>query len=393
MKNLPRIPNEEYMERIKKAAAMAAERGLDVLVFTSTESDFANVRYFTGYYTLWERSGVAISATGEAAMIVGPEAYATACDYSVVKNIFPLTCYRESADPDYPEVGVKTFKDVFKSINVNGDNLKIGMGSFLDTNIEIYLNMKETYPKAEIVKADDIVKLLRRKKSVNELACLRAAYDITERTLANVLKEMRPGMSESNVVGITQKYIYEFGAEDQGMVQYVLTDKSTRHALSRAYPDRIIKKDSFVQLDLAARVDGYSAALGIPVAMGRFTPEQLRCVEFGRDVHEWLKPQIKAGVLASDIAKRYVQYYKDHGFGDNYLYGPLHGLGMIEVEAPWVETSTHYKLETGFCYQIDTFIIAEEFGLRWEEGITITEDGFDMFNKTPVCSKLYELGF
>ena len=393
MNKLPRIPKEEYAARIQKAAAMAAERGLDVLVFTSTESDFANVRYFTGYYTLWERSGVVISASGEAAMIVGPEAYATACDYSIVKNIFSLTSYRESADPDYPEVDVRTFRDVFKSVGVTGERIRIGMGSFLDTNVEIYLDMKKNYPKAEIVQADEIVKLLRRKKSVNELACLRAAYDITERTLQNVLQEMRPGLSESNIVGITQKYIYEFGAEDQGMVQYVLSDRATRHALSRAYPDRIIRRDSFVQLDLAARVDGYSAALAVPVAMSKYTPEQLRCVEFGRDVHEWIKPQLREGVIASDIANGVIKYYKDHGFGNNYLYGPLHGLGMIEVEAPWVETSTDYALEEGFCYQIDTFLIAEEFGLRWEEGITITKEGFEQFNKTPVCSRLYELNF
>ena len=393
MGNLPCIPKEEYLERIQSAARLAAERGLDVLVFTSTESDFANVRYFTGYYTLWERTGVAISASGQAAMIVGPEAYATACDYSVIKNIFSLTCYRESADPDYPEVEVKTFRDVFKSIGVTGNKIRIGLGSFLDTNVEIYLNLKDTYPDAEIVRADGIVKQLRRKKSANELACLRAAYDISERTVAKVLEEMRPGMSESNVAGIAIRYMYEFGAEDQGMVQYVLSDRSTRHALSRAYPDRILGKDSFVQLDIAARVDGYSSALGIPVSMGRLTPEQKRYVEFGRDVHEWIKPQLREGVIASDIAKRTIQYYKDHGFGDNYLYGPLHGLGMIEVEAPWVETSTDYPLETGFCYQIDTFVLGEEIGLRWEEGITITKDGFELFNKTPVTNRLYELGF
>ena len=37
--------------------------------------------------------------------------------------------------------------------------------------------------------------------------------------------------------------------------------------------------------------------------------------------------------------------------------------------------------------------MAKNFGLRWEEGITITKDGFEQFNETPVCSRLYELGF
>ena len=38
------IPDSEYAERIAKAAKMIAERGLDVMVVASTESDYANAR-------------------------------------------------------------------------------------------------------------------------------------------------------------------------------------------------------------------------------------------------------------------------------------------------------------------------------------------------------------
>mgnify|MGYP001862700934 FL=1 len=39
------IPDEEYRERIAKAAKMVQARGLDVMVVCSTESDYANARY------------------------------------------------------------------------------------------------------------------------------------------------------------------------------------------------------------------------------------------------------------------------------------------------------------------------------------------------------------
>ena len=54
---------------------------------------------------------------------------------------------------------------------------------------------------------------------------------------------------------------------------------------------------------------------------------------------------IKAGVEASAIAKDFYKFYVDNGFKDNYVYGPCHGTGMIEVEAPWVETSSTYKMQ------------------------------------------------
>ncbi|MFN2915731.1 M24 family metallopeptidase, partial [Escherichia coli] len=75
------------------------------------------------------------------------------------------------------------------------------------------------------------------------------------------------------------------------------------------------------------------------------------------------------------MAKEFYQYYVDNGFKDNFVYGPLHGTGMIEVEAPWVETSSGYALQTNMTFQIDTFISTDTFGVRWEKGIAVTEDG------------------
>ena len=67
------IPDYEYQERIQRAAKLLRAKGLDVMVVASTESDYANARYFSGFWPLFERAGVAISANGDAALLVGPE--------------------------------------------------------------------------------------------------------------------------------------------------------------------------------------------------------------------------------------------------------------------------------------------------------------------------------
>ena len=67
--------------------------------------------------------------------------------------------------------------------------------------------------------------------------------------------------------------------------------------------------------------------------------------------------------------------YVDNGFKDNFVYGPCHGTGMIEVEAPWMETISEYPLEENMTFQVDTFISGDGFGVRWEKGVSITKDG------------------
>jgi Xaa-Pro aminopeptidase len=387
-----KIPEEEYGERVARAAKLVAAKGLDALVVSSTESDFANVRYFSGLYTIWERTGVLISASGKAVMLVGPEGLEYTKDASCIKDIITLREYRESADPAYPELKASTFKDAFKAVGLNG-KLKIGIASHLDTNMAIYLGLKENFPDSELIIVDEIMMDLRKKKSANEIACLKEVYRICEIAIQDCLDNIKPGMSECAIMGYAQKSILENGAESDGMPHYIFSDLYSRHALSRPSPNRIVTKTSFLQLNISARVDGYSGAIGIPISLGKFTARQKEMVQFGWDMHVWTKNQVKPGAHSGTIAKDYYNLFQSKGYGKNFLYGPLHGLGMIEVEAPWVEQISTYTLEEGYCYQDDTFAIDDEFGLRWEEGLHVTKTGYEIFNTKPLDGKLIELGF
>ena len=190
------IPDYEYKERIQKAAKLIAERGLDVMIVASTESDYANARYFSGFWPLFERAGVAISAGGDAALLVGPESAVFGKDWSKIEKVFVLREFRESADPSYPELTASTFRDVFKAIGVQGDNIKIGLGSYVECTLPIYEGLRDSYPKAEIVKCNDIMVALRQIKSANELACIREGFRIIELATDEVIKNLKPGVTE-----------------------------------------------------------------------------------------------------------------------------------------------------------------------------------------------------
>ena len=385
------IPDYEYQERIKKAAAMLREKNRDVMLVCSTESDYANARYFSGFWPLFERAGVAISANGDAALLVGPESAVFGKDWSKIEKVFVLREFRESADPSYPELVASTFGDVFRAIGVTGENIKIGLGSYVECTLPIYEGLKEAYPKAEIVKCNDIMVALRQIKSENELACIREGFRIIELATDEVIKNLKPGVTELEMVGVAQRVIYENGAEYEGLPMYVFSEESTRHAISRS-TYRTIGKNDIVQLNLSAKIDGYSPSIGLPVVMGKLEGERREIVEFCHKMHHWTEEQLKAGVYADDIAKKFLEMYKEAGYGPNYVYGPCHGTGMIEVEAPWMETSTHYPLMENMTFQIDTFISGPTFGCRWEKGAAIKKDGCESYTDY-LKRGIIELGF
>lgn len=384
------IPDQEYKERVQRAAKILQRENLDALIVNSNESDYANARYFSGYWPLFERAGVAISAGGDAALMVGPESREYGGDRSRLDKVFVLKAYREGADPSYPELQADTYRDVFHAIGVTGKKLRIGVASYLDTSVVIMEAIKDAFPEAEIVRADHIMVELRKIKSQNEINCLREGYRIAELATQQVIKEIRPGMTELQMVGVAERVIYENGAEYEGLPMYVFSEASTRHAISRS-SYRKFEKGDIVQLNLSAKIDGYSAAIGYPIVLGKLEGRRRDVVMFGLEAHNWTQKQIKAGVEASSIAENFYKYYVDNGYKDNFVYGPLHGTGMIEVEAPWVETTSDYKLQPNMTYQIDTFISTDTFGVRWEKGIAVTEDGCESLS--PEIGKLYELEF
>lgn len=382
------IPDYEYQERIGKAAQLIEKAGLDVLLVNSTESDYANVRYFSGFWPLFERAGVAISALGKAALMVGPESKIFAADVSRITNIYPSLYYRESANPAYPEFKSSTYRDAFKSIGVNGDSIRIGIGGYLDMTVVMMEGLKECYPNAEIVNADDIILSMRMIKSENELKCIREGFRIVELAMDEVIKKLKPGVTELQMVGIAQRVIYENGAEYEGLPMYVFSEKSTRHAISRpGY--REINKGDIVQLNLSAKVDGYSPSIGVPVCVGKLTPDKRKLIEFCFEAHQWTEDKLRAGVLASDVAKGFYNLYEERGFIECFTYGPCHGTGLIEVEAPWMETTSDYKLKENMTFQVDTFVSGPSFGIRWEKGVVIRENSCES-----MCSpigKIYEI--
>jgi Xaa-Pro aminopeptidase len=372
---LPSIPDEEFRARGERLQAAVAERGLDVLLVNSNESDFANVRYLSDYWPVFESAGVVVPPSGPLTLLIGPESETFATDRSRIDRLRLLVEYREAADPAYPEIDVASFRQVFSEAGVERP-LRIGIAGSFATNLVMVESLRESFPDAKLERADDLLTELRSIKSEAEVECLRSAFRIAEDAIDVILEAVRPGMTELQVVGIAQQALYERGAEYEGMPQYVLSGPNSRHAISRA-SHRVLERDEVLQLNISARVAGYSSGVGRPVCLGKLPRSQRDLVEFGRDAHYKTAESLRAGVIASDVAESYRRHFVDSGRIDNFLYGPCHGLGLIEVEPPWMESISHYALEENMTFQVDTFALSDEIGCRWENGVRITADGVE----------------
>lgn len=374
------IPVKEFEKRIKKVQAKMLEKGLDAIIVHSNESDFAYVRYLSDFWPVFETAGVIVPVKGEPILLVGPESETFAAGRSKIKKIRKMYEYRESADPECPGMNFPSFREVFDEA-MNGKEIKkLGITGFLVMSLQVYESIKKSLPTAEIVKADDIIVSLRSIKSKNEISLMKEAYRISELATDAILKKIKPGMTELQVVGIAQEVMYRNGAEYEGHSQYVLSGRSSADGISRPSHKKI-KKNEMIQLDIGARVGGYSSSVGRPICIGKMPISMRKLVEVGLEAHYKTIELLKPSVPANEVVKKYYKFVEDKGCGKNILYGPCHGIGLIEVEQPWMELTSKYKLVPGMTFQADTFLYTKEYGLRWENGVVITEKGNEVFSK------------
>jgi Xaa-Pro aminopeptidase len=104
-------------------------------------------------------------------------------------------------------------------------------------------------------------------------------------------------------------------------------------------------------------------------------------VEVGLEAHHKTMDLMAAGVPAAEVVVKYEEFLEEKGYAQYLLYGPCHAIGLMEVERPWMETSSDYDLLENMTYQVDTFLYKEgQYGLRWEDGVVVTEDGVEMLS-------------
>ncbi|MBQ7695365.1 MAG: aminopeptidase P family protein [Lentisphaeria bacterium] len=375
-----KIPTQEYFDRIAKFQANMKKAGLDACLVHGTESDFANVRYLTEYWPTFEQAGVFVPATGKPILLIGPESEKYARGRSVIPDVMLMLNYRESAEPDYPGIALSTFDAVAKAAMGKKKLKKLGLvGTAVMTKPTLDA-LAAQLPGVELIPADPVFRPLRWIKSENELNCHRKAFKVAEKAVQAMLNELKPGMTEFQAIGIAQREIYANGGEYEGHSLYCFGGDRTSNGISRPTEAKL-KKNEIIQINIGARVGGYSSSIGLPVWFGKLPKNQLALVEFGLRAHKYTFELIKAGADAAGIAKAYEKWGCDQGWGDYMLYGPVHGLGIMETESPWIESTSKYKLQKNMTYQIDTFFTGNGYGLRWERGCIVTEGGCELLSK------------
>jgi Xaa-Pro aminopeptidase/Xaa-Pro dipeptidase len=229
-------------------------------------------------------------------------------------------------------------------------------------------------PDVELVPVEGWVEMDRAVKEPAEVERIRAACAVADRSLAALLPEIRPGVTEAELAWRLEVLMRTGGAE--GLAFDVACLAGPEAALPHGSPgDRPVLDGAVLLFDFGARVDGYRSDMTRTLFVGAPTARDLEVYDLVARAQAATIEAVEAGAAAGtspdgramDAAGRAV--IEAAGHGEHFGHGTGHGIGLATHEQPSLSrVAPETPLPSPTVFSVEPGVYLEgETGVRIED--------------------------
>ncbi len=253
-------------------------------------------------------------------------------------------------------------------------------------DLAAFLKLKEVLSGIEISTENKIQRAiteLRTLKRDEEIACIKAAQEITDETFSYILDRIKIGKTEREIALEMEFFARKNGSEGVAFDFIVVSGKNS--SLPHGVPtEKPLEKGDFLTMDFGARVGGYCSDMTRTVAVGEVGDKQREVYDTVLKAQSMALEKIKEGVSCKEIDAVARDYIYTHGFENCFGHGLGHSLGIDVHESPAFNTRDGSVLKRGTVMTVEPGIYLEGmFGVRIEDMVVVTKDGCENLTKSP----------
>ncbi len=239
--------------------------------------------------------------------------------------------------------------------------------------------------------AGGLMMSLRASKSEEEIKSLIRAQRISEKALEEVLRIIRPGMTEKEVMAELVYHMLKFGSEGNSFDPIVVTGAKT--SMPHGVPgDEVIRDGDFVTMDFGSLADGYCSDMTRTVAVGHATEEMKTVYDTVLEAQLAGIAAARSGIPGKVIDQAARDVIEKAGYGPYFGHGFGHSLGLDIHEPPNAGPRGEALMaENDVCSAEPGIYIPGRFGVRIEDVMIIRKNGAEVITKAPK-SELIVLG-
>ena len=230
-------------------------------------------------------------------------------------------------------------------------------------------------------------RLLRSRKSDEEIAFQRKAALGVDAAMDALIRELRPGASERDLLVATEKAAWDAGCEPV----FLYLNSTPMAASESCVPNqnvsrRKIRMGDVLNTELTVGYGMYTAQILRPFFLGEPTPAYARLYEVAKAVHDRVAGVLKAGATAQEVHDA-TGLIAESGF--TIVDGLIHGFG-VDILPPSIRC-TLFTPPAPFTFEKNMTVVVqpnpttkdEKMGVQLGELGLITEGGFEPMHRLP----------
>lgn len=270
-----------------------------------------------------------------------------------------------------------TLKQLLAEMNIN----RLGFEQDHVT-YSTYTSYQEQLQPVELVPVSGIVEDLRMIKDADELAVMRQAAQLADKTFSHILNFIKPGVSEKELALEMEFFMRKNGATSSSFDTIVASGE--RSALPHGVAsDRIIQGNEFIKFDFGALYQGYCSDLTRTVVLGKPSEKHHEIYNIVLEAQLKALERIRPGMTGREADAIARDVIKGYGYGDNFGHSLGHGLGMEIHEYPRLAHTSDQVLTPGMTVTVEPGIYLPGFGgVRIEDDIVITDNGIEIITQS-----------
>jgi Xaa-Pro aminopeptidase len=346
-------PSHDHLGRRERLRSRLEEAGVDLLLVTAPP----NVAYLSGF----------TGSSGQ--LLVGPDASA---DRLVTDGRYEERAAHEATDLD-----LVLSRDPAGAALARARGERLGVEAHhLTWSAARELQRRAEDSRAAVVATTGLVETLRTIKDEAELARLSRACELTVASLDWLVDEVvAVGRSEQELATALERRFIDLGADGVAFPSIVASGPNSSIPHHSPTPRRLEAGD-LLTVDCGALVGGYHADHTRTFAIGHLEDELVAVHELVQAAQLAGREAAVAGRTGGEVDAAARGVIEAAGYGERFVHGTGHGVGLDIHEAPAVTKGSRATLEPRTAMTVEPGVYLPGIGgVRIEDTIVVAADG------------------
>jgi len=348
------------MDKIKKFFEVVESNNVDAFFVTAVP----NIRYLTNF----TGEDAFLIAVNEKLFLIVDSRFTTQAKSEVYKEVEVL---------EYSGSITEFIKNILLKYRVHWLGIERNR-----LNLDLYLSLKELQ-FINLVPLTNVIELLRIVKDEEETATVRKACEISSKSFLETLPFIKEGITEKDIAAELEYRFRKNGADKLSFDTIVAAGE--RGALPHGTPsDRKIRAHELIVMDFGVFYNGYASDTTRTVCIGEPDEESLKVYNIVEEAQKLGRETVKEGIYCKDLDVKVRNFIKEKGYGEYFIHGLGHGVGLEIHELPFVNGRSPFELKENMVITVEPGIyLPNKFGVRIEDTILVKKDKGEVLTNLP----------